>query len=85
MFKALLLPNYVIEQPQYFRDASNTAKYWKNNIIYIVTFKGHGPPIWLFLALALYFWKFLNLATVLFHDIFCSYLEELLLKKLSLT
>ena len=40
MFKALLLPNYISEQPQYFRDASNFAKYWKNNIIYIVTFKG---------------------------------------------
>jgi len=46
MFKALLLPNNIIEQPQYFRDASNIAKYWKNNIIYIVTFKGHVPPKW---------------------------------------
>jgi len=44
MFKALLLPNYIREQPQYFRDASNFAKYWKNNIIYIVTIKSHGPP-----------------------------------------
>ena len=40
MFKALLLPKYISEQPQFFRDASNFAKYWKNNIIYIVTFKG---------------------------------------------
>jgi len=44
MFKALLLPNYISEQPQYFRDASNFAKHRKNNIIYIVTVKGHGPP-----------------------------------------
>jgi len=36
MFKALLLPNYISEQPKFFRDASNFAKYWKNNIIYIV-------------------------------------------------
>jgi len=27
VFKALLLPNYISEQPQYFRDASNFAKY----------------------------------------------------------
>jgi len=27
MFKALLLPNYISEQPQYFRDAGNFAKY----------------------------------------------------------
>jgi len=27
MFKALLLPNYISEQPQYFSDASNFAKY----------------------------------------------------------
>jgi len=26
MFEALLLPNYVSEQPQFFRDASNFAK-----------------------------------------------------------
>jgi len=39
MFKALLRPNYISEQPQFFRDASNFAKYWKNDIIYIVTFK----------------------------------------------
>ena len=39
---------------------------------------------WLFLALATNFWKFSNLATVLFLDIFCSCLEELLIK-LSLT
>ena len=39
MFKALLLPNYSSEQPQYFRDAGKFAKYWKNDIIYIVTFK----------------------------------------------
>jgi len=38
--KALLLPNYISEQPQFFKDASNFAKYWKNTIIYIVTFKG---------------------------------------------
>jgi len=44
MFKALLLPNYISEQPQFFRDASNFAKYWKNNIIFIVIVKGHGPP-----------------------------------------
>jgi len=36
MFKALLPSNYISEQPQFFRDASNFAKYWKNNIIYIV-------------------------------------------------
>jgi len=29
MFKALLLPNYISEQPQFFMDASNFAKYWK--------------------------------------------------------
>ena len=29
MFKALLLPNYISEQAQFFRDASNFAKYWK--------------------------------------------------------
>jgi len=40
MLEALLLPNYISEQPQYFRDAGNFAKYRKNNIIYIVTFKG---------------------------------------------
>jgi len=40
MFEALLLPNYISEQPQYFRDASNSGKYWKDNVIYIVTFKG---------------------------------------------
>jgi len=44
MFKALLLPNYISEQPQYFRNSSNFAKYWRNNIIYIVTFKGHFSP-----------------------------------------
>ena len=44
MFKALLLPNYISEQPQCFRDASNFAKYWKSNIIYIVTVKGHEHP-----------------------------------------
>jgi len=27
MFEALLLPNYISEQPQYFKDASNFAKY----------------------------------------------------------
>jgi len=27
MFKALLLPNYISEQPKFFRDASNFAKY----------------------------------------------------------
>ena len=27
MFKALLRPNYISEQPQFFRDASNFAKY----------------------------------------------------------
>jgi len=40
MIKALILPNYISEHPQFFRDASNFAKYWKNNIIYIVIFKG---------------------------------------------
>jgi len=46
MFKVLLLPNYISEQPQYFSDASNFAKYWKNDIICIVTFKGQRswPP-----------------------------------------
>jgi len=39
----------------------------------------------LFLALATNFRKFSNLATVLFLDSFCSFLEELLLIKLSLT
>jgi len=82
MFKTLLLPNYISEQPQFFRDATNFAKYWKNNIIYIVTFKGHS---WLFLALATNFRKFSNLAMVLFLDIFRLYSEELLLIKLSLT
>jgi len=41
--------------------------------------------IWLFLALATNFRKISNLATVLFLDIFRSYLEKLLLIKLSLT
>jgi len=27
MFKVLLLPNYISEQPEYFSDASNFAKY----------------------------------------------------------
>ena len=40
---------------------------------------------WLFLAFATNFQKFSNLATVLFLDIFHSYVEELLLIKLSLT
>jgi len=35
MFKGLLLPNYISEEPQFFRDASNFAKYWKKNITYI--------------------------------------------------
>jgi len=39
----------------------------------------------LFLALATNFRKFSSLTTVLFLDIFCSYLEELLLVKLPLT
>jgi len=39
MFEALLLPNYISEQSQFFRNASNFAKYWNNDIIYIVTFK----------------------------------------------
>jgi len=88
MFKALLLPNYISEQPQYFGDASNFAKCWKNNIIYIMIFKGQRscpPHIWLLLSLATNFRKFSNLATVLFLDIFPSYLKELLLIKLSLT
>jgi len=42
MYKALLLPNYISEQPQFFKDASNFARFWKNNNICIVTFKGHG-------------------------------------------
>ena len=81
MFKALLLPNYINEQPQFFRDASNFAKYWKNNFIYIVTLRSKvtDTQSWLFLALATNFQKFSNLTTVLFFDIFCSYLEELLL------
>ena len=37
MFKTLLLPNYIIEQPQFFRDVSNFAKYWKNNIMMLFT------------------------------------------------
>jgi len=41
--------------------------------------------IWLFLALATNFRKISNLATVLFLDIFRSYLEELLLIKVLLT
>jgi len=46
MFKALLLPNYISEQSQYFRDASTFARYLKNSIICIVTFKGQRswPP-----------------------------------------
>jgi len=36
MFKALLVPNDIREQPQFFRDACYFAKYWKNNIICIV-------------------------------------------------
>jgi len=43
------------------------------------------PQSWLFLALATNFRKFSNLATVLFLDSFRSYLEELLLIKISLT
>jgi len=39
----------------------------------------------LFLSLATIFRKFSNLATVLFLDSFHSYLEEMLLLKLSLT
>jgi len=27
MFKALLLPNYISEQPQFFKDASTFARY----------------------------------------------------------
>jgi len=82
MFKALLLPNYISEQPQYFRDANNIAKYWKNNIIYIVTFKGHFPPK---LTVSSSCYKFSNLTAVFFLDSFLSYLEDLLLIKLSLT
>jgi len=85
MFKALLLPNNISEQPQFFRDVTNFAKYWKNDIVYIVTYKGHGPPNWLFLALGTNFRKFSNLAMILFLDSFRSYLAELLLIKLSLT
>ena len=85
MFKALLLPNCISGQPQYFRDASNFTKYWKKNIIDIVTFKGHEPLSSLFLALTTNFWNISNLATVLFLDSFRSYLEELLMTKLSLT
>ena len=43
------------------------------------------PQSWLFLALATNFQKISNLPTVLFLDSFRSYLEELLLIKLSLT
>jgi len=55
----------------------------KINNICIVTFKGRGHPKLTVLATS--FRKFSNLATVLFLDIFHSYLEELLLVKLSLT
>jgi len=44
-----------------------------------------APQIWLFLVPATNFRKFWNLATALFLDSFRSYLEELLLIKLSLT
>jgi len=44
-----------------------------------------APQIWLFLATATNFLKFSNLATALFLDSFRSYVEELLLIKLSLT
>jgi len=49
------------------------------------TVKGDVPQSWLFLSLATNFWKFWNLTTLLFLDSFPSYLEELLLIKLSLT
>jgi len=55
------------------------------SILWLSKFKGHGHQSWLFLALATNFGKFPNLAAVLFLDIFRSYLEELLLIKLSLT
>ena len=77
MFKALLLSNYINEQIQFFRDASNFVKYCKNNIIYIVTYKSQRSwtPKPEFLVLATYFRKISNLTTVLFFDIFCSFLK----------
>jgi len=63
MFKALLLLNYISEQPQSFRDAGNFAKFSKNNIIYIVTFKGHGHPK---LTVSSSCYKFSNLSTFFF-------------------
>ena len=46
MFKVLLLPNYISEQPQFFRDASNFAKYWKKTLstLCLSKVKGHGTP-----------------------------------------
>ena len=85
MFKALLLPNHISEQSQYFRNASNFAKYWKNNIIYIVTFKGHGLPKFIVSSSCYKFSKILKHRHVFFRVSCRSYLNELLLINLSLT
>jgi len=81
MFKALLLPNYISEQPQYFRDAGNFAKYSKNVMIYIVTFKCQGS--WTskvdFSSSCYKFWKIFKPRHGLFLDSFRSYVEEVLL------
>ena len=46
MFKTLLLPNYISEQPQFFRDVSNFAKYWKKTLstLWLSKVKGHRHP-----------------------------------------
>ena len=89
MFKACYCQTTLVNNPN-ISEMLVIAKYWKNYIIYIVTLslskvKGHAPPFWLLLSLATKFRKFLNLASALCLDSFSSYLEELLLIKLSLT
>ena len=46
MFKALLLPNYISEQPQFFRDASNLPNIEKIilSTLWLSKVKGHGYP-----------------------------------------
>ena len=87
MFKALLLPNYNSEQPQFFRDANNFAKYWKNDIIYIVTFKGQSsrtPKVDCFKLLLQIFENFQTLPRFYFL-IFFAHIWRIVTDKKSLT
>jgi len=84
MFKALLLPNYISEHPNFSGilvtlpniEKITLSTLWPSKV------NGHGPPK---LTVSSSCYKLSNLATVLFLDSFRSYLEKLLLIKLSLT